>query len=195
MAKKGELTPKQKAFVDEYIIDFNASRAALVARYSKKTAPFIGAENLRKPQIQAAIQKAIKKREEKTGRTAEDVLNLLWSAAELDPAEYSTIEEGGEVRMKTFDQIKPEVRKLLSKIKQKRKITESADGSKIYCDDDLEYTIPNKDKMIELLMRHHGLLNDKVNHTLDVASILSALPPSMAEMVKEKLRQLSEGKR
>ncbi|MEJ9219542.1 terminase small subunit [Paenibacillus glucanolyticus] len=51
----GELTDKQRIFVLEYMRDFNATRAAMAAGYSKKTAYAIGWENLRKPEIQAEI--------------------------------------------------------------------------------------------------------------------------------------------
>jgi len=57
MAKKGELTPKQSIFVDQFMSDFNATRAAISAGYSPKTAGAIGAENLTKPLISAAIKK------------------------------------------------------------------------------------------------------------------------------------------
>lgn len=71
---KAKLTPKQKQFCKEYMIDLNATQAAIRAGYSKKTAHSIGDENLRKPAIQAELQKQMDKRAEKTGRTAEDVL-------------------------------------------------------------------------------------------------------------------------
>ena len=50
------LTPKQKKFCEEYIWDFNASRAARAAGYSEDTAGQIGFENLKKPEIQAYIE-------------------------------------------------------------------------------------------------------------------------------------------
>lgn len=56
MAKDGELTGKQKKFCEEYIFDFNATRAAKVAGYSEATASEMGYENLNKPQIKAYIE-------------------------------------------------------------------------------------------------------------------------------------------
>lgn len=60
MAKKAkeseELTGKQKLFCEEYIFDFNATRAAKAAGYSEDTARSIGSENLSKPDIQAYIK-------------------------------------------------------------------------------------------------------------------------------------------
>jgi phage terminase small subunit len=52
-----ELTQKQVIFVGEYLIDFNATRAAIAAGYSKKTAYSIGWELLRKPEIQREIDR------------------------------------------------------------------------------------------------------------------------------------------
>ena len=49
------MTPKQAAFVDEYLIDLNATQAAIRAGYSAKTAGSYGNENLQKPEIQQAI--------------------------------------------------------------------------------------------------------------------------------------------
>lgn len=51
-----KLTPKQKKFCEEYIFDFNATRAAKVAGYSEATAGSIGHENLNKPEIKAYIE-------------------------------------------------------------------------------------------------------------------------------------------
>ncbi len=70
-----ELTPKQERFIKEYLIDLNATQAAIRAGYSKKTARFIGAENLTKPNIQRAIQKARDELTKKVGITQERVLN------------------------------------------------------------------------------------------------------------------------
>lgn len=57
MEKQGELTAKQSRFVDEYMVDLNATQAAIRAGYSKKTAGSIGDENLKKPAIAAEVAK------------------------------------------------------------------------------------------------------------------------------------------
>lgn len=56
MSRDGaKLSPKQERFVQEYLVDLNATQAAIRAGYSKKTAASIGEENLRKPGIQNFI--------------------------------------------------------------------------------------------------------------------------------------------
>lgn len=78
------LTPKQAQFVREYLIDLNATQAAIRAGYSKKTARAVGAENLTKPDIKAAIAAATQKRAEETGIDAAWVLRRLAAEAEAD---------------------------------------------------------------------------------------------------------------
>ncbi len=69
-----KFTPKQKTFIDEYLLDLNATQAAMRAGYSAKTARAIGCENLAKPNIQEAIAKAKLERSEATKIDAEWVL-------------------------------------------------------------------------------------------------------------------------
>jgi len=57
-----KLTVKQEIFCKEYIIDFNASRSAIAAGYSKKTANAIGPENLSKPIIQEELARLMSER-------------------------------------------------------------------------------------------------------------------------------------
>lgn len=68
------MTPKQARFVQEYLIDGNATQAAIRAGYSEKTAHAIGHENLSKPEIAAAVKVAQGKLLEKLEITAEGLL-------------------------------------------------------------------------------------------------------------------------
>lgn len=79
-----KLTDKQKRFCEEYLIDLNATQAALRAGYSKRTAYSIGDENLKKPEIQNYLSELMKKRSERTGIKADDVINELKSVAFTD---------------------------------------------------------------------------------------------------------------
>ncbi|MDW9880499.1 terminase small subunit [Sinorhizobium meliloti] len=91
-----ELTPKQARFVEEYLIDLNATQAAIRAGYSDKTAQAIGTENLSKPLIKAAIDEALAKRSEETRIDANWVLQRLAAEAEADIADLYT--EGGALK-------------------------------------------------------------------------------------------------
>jgi phage terminase small subunit len=74
---ENELTARQRSFVREYLIDLNATQAAMRAGYSEKTAYASGAENLKKPQIANAIEAAMKIRADRTDITADRVLKEL----------------------------------------------------------------------------------------------------------------------
>ncbi|APX88656.1 hypothetical protein BV394_02015 [Brevirhabdus pacifica] len=83
------LTAKQERFVQEYLKDGNATRAAKDAGYSHKTAYSVGAENLRKPQIAAALAKAKAERTERTQVTMDYVIGRLVIEAERDDEKSS----------------------------------------------------------------------------------------------------------
>lgn len=76
------LTAKQRKFVEEYLVDLNATQAAIRAGYSQKTAKSIGQENLTKPDIQAEVQKAMQKASERTEITQDYILTGLKGVAE-----------------------------------------------------------------------------------------------------------------
>lgn len=71
-----KLTKKQKVFCEEYIKTGNASDAARKAGYSPKTAPFIGAENLKKPQISAYIKSRLDEQDAALVADANEVLRF-----------------------------------------------------------------------------------------------------------------------
>jgi phage terminase small subunit len=70
----GKLNPKQTLFCQEYLVDLNATQAAIRAGYSKKTAQRMGSENLSKPLIAEFIQLSMDKRSKKVEINAEWVL-------------------------------------------------------------------------------------------------------------------------
>lgn len=81
------LTAKQERFVEEYLIDLNATQAAIRAGYSAKTAEQQGSRLLGNVKVSAALSKAQSRRSEKTGINAEWVLQRLADEAEADVAD------------------------------------------------------------------------------------------------------------
>lgn len=86
------LTEKQKAFVREYLVDLNATAAAKRAGYSEKTAYSVGNENLTKPEISKAIQKAMQERQERTQVTQDMVVQEISKVAFKDAADFAESE-------------------------------------------------------------------------------------------------------
>ncbi|WP_186269840.1 terminase small subunit [Burkholderia gladioli] len=82
--KTQKLTPKQQAFVDEYLVDLNASAAARRAGYSVKTAGQAGERLLKKVEIQAAIAAAMKARAARTEIDQDRIVRELWHVLTAD---------------------------------------------------------------------------------------------------------------
>ena len=80
------MTDKQKRFCDEYLIDLNATQAAIRAGYSSKTAYSIGNENLKKPELQKYIEERKKDVQNNTELKKSDIIDALKSIgfAEID---------------------------------------------------------------------------------------------------------------
>lgn len=103
-----KLTPKQKAFADEYIKSGNATQAALKAGYSPKTAYSIGNENLKKPEISNYINERLKQIEDEKIMDMKEVMQRLSAIARAE-SEEEVVTNQGEVllvKTKTSDQIR-----------------------------------------------------------------------------------------
>nr|DAM43624.1 MAG TPA: Terminase small subunit [Caudoviricetes sp.] len=156
-----KLTPKQIRFVDEYLVDFNATQAAIRAGYSKKTAAFIGAENLKKPKIAEEIARRQKDLQRRTEVTQERVVKELARIAFANIADYLHVEtqtrtkdDGTEVTYQTVmfsetQELSADQRAALAVVKQ------SVNG--------FELKLHDKIKALELLGRHIGMFNDKLS--------------------------------
>tara|TARA_R110002153_G_scaffold191269_2_gene344263 strand:+ start:20496 stop:20876 length:381 start_codon:yes stop_codon:yes gene_type:complete len=78
-----KLTGKQEMFVSEYLIDLNATQAAIRAGYSEKTASEMGYENLSKPQIAEAITEAKQKVAKRNEVTVDDIVKMHKAAFDM----------------------------------------------------------------------------------------------------------------
>ena len=83
------LTPKQKCFVDEYLVDLNATQAAIRAGYKNAE---IGRQLITKNNVSAAIQEALQKRSSRTEITQDRVLEELAKVGFKDAADYTDAE-------------------------------------------------------------------------------------------------------
>ena len=88
--KKKQLTPKQVLFIQEYLVDSNATQAAIRAGYSKKTAMQIGEQNLRKLDIATGIAVAQAERAVRTEITQDDTLRMVKDIANIDHGDYKS---------------------------------------------------------------------------------------------------------
>lgn len=86
-----KLTNKQRRFCDEYLIDLNATQAAIRAGYSKKTAYRTGADNLTKPQIKEYIENRLKEKEDELIAKQDEVLRYLTAVMRREKKEVAVV--------------------------------------------------------------------------------------------------------
>lgn len=98
------LNARQQRFVEEYLLDLNATQAAVRAGYSKKTAHVIGHENLTKPEIAAAVEAAKAERSKRTEITSDYVLAGLREVAERCLQKAPVMVGRGEDRAQAIDE-------------------------------------------------------------------------------------------
>jgi len=147
---KSQLTPKQKRFVEEYLIDLNATQA-IRGGYSKKRADQIACENLRKPEIQKAVQKAMAERSQRTEITQDRVLR------ELAVLGFSNLEDFVEwgpdgIRIKDANELSPEQRACVAEVSE----TVTKQGRTV------RFKLHNKTSALEMIGRHLKMFTDKL---------------------------------
>ena len=147
---KRKLTPRQKRFVEEYLIDLNASRAARRAGYSPRSADRQAFQQLEKPQVVAAIAAALERRSKKTEITAERVLRELATIAFSDAR--ALYDEHGNLR--PIHELDDDAAAALAGIDAE----ETRGGLAVL----RKVKRWDKAKALELLGRHLGMWNDKL---------------------------------
>ncbi len=161
--KKKELTAKQKAFCEEFIIDFNGTQAAIRAGYSKRSAEKIATENRQKPEIKLYIQQLINKRSNKTAITAENVLKEIARLAFSDIREVFN-EDGGLINPKFMAD---EISSAVQSVDVVTSYESDEEGNRVPVHTK-KIKLADKTKNLELLSKHLGLLTEKVELTKKV---------------------------
>ena len=157
------LTPKQQRFVEEYLIDLNATQSAIRAGYSEKTAAVIGAENLIKPNIAKAIEEAQNKRQEQTQIDAAYVLKRL---VEIDQMDVLDIMDD-QMKIRPVNEWPKVWRQYVVNLEN----LELSDGEGCF----KKIKWPDKVKNLELLGKHVsvGAFKDRIEHSgqLEIQSL------------------------
>ena len=161
------MTKKQKRFVEEYLMDLNATQAAIRAGYSPDSARDIGCENLTKPNIKAAIDRAIAERSRRTGINQDRVIQEIAKLAFLNPVDVIDMDEAtvrGEAHRDDTA--------CIASVKVKNIPTD--DGAIT----EREVKTYDKLKALELLGKHLGMFTDRVKVDGGVPVVLyDDIPP------------------
>ena len=140
-----KLNDRQERFVDEYLVDLNATAAAKRAGYSEKTARSQGQRLLTNVDIQSAIQKRQARLRGKLEITQERVLEELAAIAFANGTDFATINRNGLVRLVPTDDLPEDKKKAVASIKEGQYGT--------------EVKLHDKVKALELLGKHLGVFD------------------------------------
>ncbi len=126
------MTPKQRRFVEEYLIDLNGSAAARRAGYAKKAARTMAQKLLRHPDVIAAIEKAQTERAERTRVTADKVIRELAKVAFGDPRRLLSWGPGGVV-LRESSELSEADAALVSEVSETRNAAGGTRRVKLHC--------------------------------------------------------------
>lgn len=152
------LNAKQKRFVDEYLIDLNATQAAIRAGYKKTEYTDTNANKLlENTRIREAIDKAMAERSKRTGINQDRVIQELARIAFVNPQNVINAENGSVREDATEDDLA-----CIQAVKVK-----TMSGDKGYSEE-REVRLNDKMKALELLGKHLGMFTDKVELDADL---------------------------
>lgn len=160
--KIAKLTPKQAEFVRQYLVDLNATQAAIRAGYNPSNADQMGYQNLKKLDIQEAL---LELREElmKKGKIAnvDEILEGYTKSLRFDPRKLYD-DTGTTLSPHELDD---DTAMVLAGMDVTEKIVETAtkEGSNTVSFRNTKYKYPDKKGILDSLARIHGLFNDKLN--------------------------------
>ena len=177
VTRVAKLTPKQQRFVEEYLIDLNATQAAIRAGYSAKTAEVIGHENLRKPNIQSEIDKVMGERSARTEITADRVLREYARLGFFDPRKLFN-DDGSP---KGIHELDDDTAAVLAGL-EVMEIWEGRGEDREFVGYLKKYKLANKIGALDSMARHLGMFIDK--HELsgrDGGPIVIKLPEELSD--------------
>ncbi|MDL2301317.1 terminase small subunit [Lachnospiraceae bacterium OttesenSCG-928-D06] len=149
-----KLNEKQQRFVDEYLIDLNATQAAIRTGYSAKTADVQGSRLLANVKVQQAISVAMAERSKRTGVNQDRVVLELAKIAFVKMTDI--VDSNGRIKTDASD----DDLSCIESVKYKSSDTDT--GSSV----EREVKIASKIKSLELLGKHLGMWNDKLDVTI-----------------------------
>lgn len=168
------LTPKQELFVSEYLVDLNATQAAIRAGYTKRSARVQASRLLTNAAIQASIASAFANRIERLELTQDSVVKQLMAIAFSDIRDVVSWGDAGEIEMVPSDELTRDAAAALREVRSTTSTVIFHDGqerSTVY------KAVKQHDKMraLELLGKHLGMFVDRVEHSGNVGLTLTKL--------------------
>ena len=175
-----ELTTKQADFVRAFLVDGNATQAAIQAGYSRKTAASVGHENLRKPQIASRIDAERDRAARDAAMEVDEIARRLSWLARTDPADFFDVTEAG-VTLKPTGRLTEAQRYALREAQQT--VTETGGSVRV--------KIADPKPALDTLAKWRGMLVTKHEHSGPEGGPIQTETADLSRLSKDQLRQLA----
>lgn len=163
------VSQKQKRFIEEYLVDLNATQAAVRAGYAPKSAEKHSYRLLKRPDVAAAVEEAIARRSARTEITQDMVIWELAAIAFAKVTDHTCVEEDGAVRVLPTEGLTEQQRSAIAGIKVSR----------------YGVQVSNYDKLraLELLGKHLGMFGGKDEPVVEDNDLIERLLEETGEDV------------
>lgn len=158
------LTAKQARFVEEYLLDLNATQAAVRAGYSQKTAKDIGCQNLAKLDIANAIAEAQAERSNRTEINQDWVLQKLAEIVNANMADYVSVDEDGQSHV-DLSNVSRDKFAVITELTSDRLNSRGSGGEKHSETVRTKIKLSDRQSALDKIARHVRFYNDRVEHS------------------------------
>jgi phage terminase small subunit len=159
------LNPRRLRFIAEYLVDLNATQAAIRAGYSPKTARNQASELLAKPDIAAAVAEGRQKQIAKAEMDADEWRKLVAQIARGDMRRLVDPETGALIPVNELDDEAAASLASVEVSREKTRISKAGDAEVATEESLVKVKLWDRLRALDLMGRHLGLLKDKVEHT------------------------------
>lgn len=192
------LSPRQERFVQEYLIDLNATQAAIRAGYSAKSAAEIGRQLLEKTGVAEAVARAKAERSARIGLTADRVLEELAAVAFARMPDYA--EWGGtgkQMGLKPSEELTDQQAAAVAHVVETEKYIKTIGDDEQLMSRERSIKLHDKVSALVKLGQHIGMFADKRTITLEIKKEAEALADELGIPYEQVLKDagIDEGKR
>jgi phage terminase small subunit len=186
---KTELAPRQRVFVQEYLIDQNGAQAAIRAGYASIRARETAYELLRIPRIAKAVATAQAQRAARTQMAADLVIDELAHIAMSRINHYTVDEDTGDLMLREGAPLGAIA--AVQSVKSRKRVHVEPEGS-VVTTFELDLTLWDKPSALKLLGRHLGLFAERVEHSCPDGPHVEVLA-RIERVIVQPVKQLTNG--
>ena len=192
--RKGKLTNRQRAFVAEYLSDMNATRAAVAAGYSPKSAASMACQLLDEdlfPRVVDAVKMALAEKELRAERKADDILRYIHTAMYFEPLRFFEPGDSGGwlIDQEGWDHLPARIGCLIEEVE--RRVVKTGEGEETREETKFWVKLVSKTAAMTLAAKHQ--LGEKITTTsvnFDWNELMRALANPPEDVLQRKIAEL-----